>query len=66
MNILQIGNTDMAGFGAVINNDILNKLPSDLKGAYVGKTLKVTGKIVDNGFGGTKIDVTDPSQIVVE
>ncbi len=66
MNILQIGNTDMAGFGAVINNDILNKLPSDLKGAYVGKTLKVTGKIVDNGFGGTKIDVNDPSQIVVE
>jgi peptide/nickel transport system substrate-binding protein len=65
-NILQIGSTDTSGFGADISNDILSKLPSDLKGAYVGKTLKITGKIVDNGFGGTKIDVTDPSQIVIE
>ena len=66
MNILQIGNTDTSGFGAVISNDILSKLPSDIGGAYVGKTLKITGKIVDNGFGGTKIDVNDPSQIVIE
>jgi len=65
-NILQIGSTDTSSLGAAIGNDILSKLPSDLKAAYVGKTLKITGKIVDNGFGGLKIDVTDPAQIVVE
>jgi peptide/nickel transport system substrate-binding protein len=66
MFILQIGNTEMSGFGAVISNNILKELPSDIASAFVGKTLKITGKIVDNGFGGTKIDVTDPSQIVIE
>lgn len=66
MYILQIGNTEMSGFGVVISNDILSKLPSDIPGTYINKTLKVTGKIVDNGFGGLKIDVTDPSQIVIE
>jgi hypothetical protein len=65
-NTLQISNTDMAGFGVVIDNSILSQLPSDIEGTYIGKTLKVTGKTVYNGFGGTRIDVTDPSQIVIE
>jgi peptide/nickel transport system substrate-binding protein len=66
MYILQIGSTDMAGFGVVISNDILSEFPADIEGTFIGKTIKVTGRIVDNGFGGTKIDVTDPSQIEIE
>jgi hypothetical protein len=66
MNILQIGSTDMSAFGAVISNDILGEFPTDIEATFVGKTIRVTGTIVDNGFGGLKIDVTDPSQIVIE
>ena len=48
--------------GIEISDAIKAQFPADF---YVGKTIRVTGKVYQNPTGGASIVVTDPSQIEV-
>jgi len=63
--VLAMGAKTGEGVNIVINDPA--QFPGELEDLYIGKTIAVTGEITKNAWtGAIQIEVTDPSQIVVQ